>query len=216
MQNLAEIKFDAHGLVPVVVQEYDTKQVLMVAYMNQEALERTVTTGTTWFYSRSRQTLWNKGETSGNIQKVIDIRYDCDGDTILVLVKANGPACHTGHESCFYRNIEGNELSNPVFDADEVYGSTGPAILYEVMDVIKSRYQERPEGSYTTYLFDKGIDKILKKVGEETAEVIIASKNPGKEELIYEASDLMYHLMVLMVEKGISLGEIFAELKNRR
>lgn len=216
MRSIANIKFDERGLIPAIIQDADSKEVLMMAYMDQEALERTIFTGTTWFYSRSRQQLWNKGETSGNIQKVKEIRYDCDEDTLLVLVNANGPACHTGHETCFYRNVEGDELVKPVIDPNELYGSTGPAILYELMDVIKSRYQERPEGSYTTYLFNKGIDKILKKVGEETAEVIIASKNPGKDELIYEASDLMYHLMVLMVEKGVSLGEIFTELKKRR
>ncbi len=211
-----EIRFDEDGLIPVVVQEIDSKEVLMVAYMNQEALEKTVSSRVTWFFSRSRQQLWQKGETSGNIQQVMDIRYDCDGDAVLVLVKAMGPACHTGHNSCFYRNIEGQELDSPLFNPEEVYGSTGPGIMYELMKVIRSRYQKRPEGSYTTYLFNEGIDKILKKVGEETAEVIIAAKNPGNDELIYEASDLMYHLMVLLVEKNISLGQVFQELKSRR
>jgi phosphoribosyl-ATP pyrophosphohydrolase/phosphoribosyl-AMP cyclohydrolase len=211
-----KVKFDERGLIPAIIQEVSSKEVLMMAWMNREALERTMDTGTTWFYSRSREQLWNKGETSGNVQKVVEVRYDCDQDTLLVLVEALGPACHTGHDSCFYRNLAGEEISKPRFDAGEVYGSAGPAILYELQEVIRGRYRERPEGSYTTYLFNKGIDKILKKVGEETAEVIIAAKNQGKDELIYEASDLIYHLMVLLAEKQITLGEIFQELQDRR
>ncbi|MGE5396185.1 MAG: bifunctional phosphoribosyl-AMP cyclohydrolase/phosphoribosyl-ATP diphosphatase HisIE [Chitinophagales bacterium] len=211
-----EIKFNNDGLIPAVVQDYESKDILMMAYMNEEALGRTLDTGLAWFYSRSRQELWQKGETSGNTMKIIDIRIDCDNDTLLLLVAAAGPACHTGHKTCFYRTLEGEELKPRVFDPQEVYSGTGPAILYELMGVIKNRFKERPEGSYTTYLFNKGIDKILKKVGEETAEVIIAAKNPGNAELKYETADLLYHLMVLMVEKEVELGDIFLELKNRR
>ncbi|MGI6549730.1 MAG: bifunctional phosphoribosyl-AMP cyclohydrolase/phosphoribosyl-ATP diphosphatase HisIE [Syntrophomonadales bacterium] len=214
-EELDQIKFE-QGLVPAIVQDAISKEVLMMAYMNREALEKTVSTGETWFYSRSRSQLWHKGETSGNVQKVTEIRYDCDNDTLLVLVEAAGPACHTGHNSCFYRNLQGVEIEPRRFDPDEVYGSESGAILNELQEVIQGRYQERPEGSYTTYLFDKGIDKILKKVGEESAEVIIAAKNPDPGELIYEISDLIYHLMVLMVERDIKLSEVFKELRGRR
>ena len=214
---MKELKFDDRGLIPAIVQDAKSRQVLMMAYMNQEALNQTVATGRTWFYSRSRQSLWMKGETSGNIQTVQEIRYDCDQDTLLVLVEQTGGACHTGHYSCFYRTLDGEEQEPALFDADMVYqGKEGPAILLELMDVISQRQKERPEGSYTTYLFDKGTDKILKKVGEESAEVIIAAKNPDKSELIYEASDLIYHLLVLLVEKGIDITEIFTELRSRR
>lgn len=214
---MKDLKFDDRGLIPAIIQDAKSGQVLMMAYMNQEALEKTRATGRTWFYSRSRQSLWMKGETSGNIQTVQEICYDCDQDTLLVLVEQTGGACHTGHYSCFYRNLNGEEQEPTLFDADMVYqGKEGPAILLELMDVISQRQKERPEGSYTTYLFDKGIDKILKKVGEESAEVIIAAKNPDNSELIYEASDLIYHLLVLLVEKGIDITEIFTELRSRR
>jgi len=212
---LNQIKFE-QGLVPAIVQESGSKEVLMMAYMNHEALERTIATGETWFYSRSRSQLWHKGETSGNVQKVKEIRYDCDNDTLLILVEAAGPACHTGHNTCFYRNLQGEETGPRLFDPDEVYGAESAAILNELQEVIRGRYQDRPEGSYTTYLFNQGIDKILKKVGEESAEVIIAAKNQDKGELTYEISDLIYHLIVLMVEKGISLTDIFKELRGRR
>lgn len=211
---LDKIRFDPQGLVPAVVQDVKTREVLMVAYMNREALERTIKDGVTWFFSRSRQELWQKGATSGNVQKVAEIRYDCDFDTLLVLVEALGPACHTGHASCFFRSLAG-EIGKRQMDPDDVYGQEGPGILYELMRVIIERRKDRPQGSYTTYLFDSGLDKILKKVGEETAEVIIASKNEGKGELVYELADLMYHLMVLMAQKGVSLGDVFAELKGR-
>ncbi|MGE5403806.1 MAG: bifunctional phosphoribosyl-AMP cyclohydrolase/phosphoribosyl-ATP diphosphatase HisIE [Candidatus Saccharibacteria bacterium] len=211
-----ELKFDENGLIPAIVQDVDSKQVLMMAYMNQEALEKTISTGMTCFYSRSRQELWQKGETSGNTQSVVEIRHDCDSDTLLVFVKAAGPACHTGHETCFYRNIEGEELSEPKFDPDAVYGLEGPAILYELIKILQDRREHRPQGSYSAYLFNEGIDKILKKVGEETAEVIIAAKNTDPGELVYEASDLVYHLLVLLVEKGIDLGQVFSELRRRR
>lgn len=211
------IKFDDKGLVPAIIQDYQSGQVLMMAYMNTESLEKTMSTGKTWFYSRSRQSLWMKGESSGHVQTVKEIFYDCDEDTLLIKVEQTGAACHTGHYSCFYRNAAGEEVAPAVFDPDKVYSSqAGSGILYELYDVIADRQKKMPEGSYTTYLFDKGLDKILKKVGEENAEVIIAAKNRSKSELVYEASDLLYHLMVLLVEQGVSLEDIFTELKSRR
>jgi phosphoribosyl-ATP pyrophosphohydrolase/phosphoribosyl-AMP cyclohydrolase len=215
---IENIKFNEQGLVPAIIQDVQSGQVLMMAYMNQESLQKTMATGHTCFYSRSRQELWMKGETSGHVQKVKQILYDCDADTLLIKVEQTGAACHTGHYSCFYRDAEGNEIEPAVFNPDQVYKADvkGPGILYELYDVIKSRQQEMPEGHYTTYLFDKGIDKILKKVGEESAEVIIASKNRVKEEVVYEVSDLFYHLLVLLVEQGVELGDIFTELKSRR
>ncbi|NLV16374.1 MAG: bifunctional phosphoribosyl-AMP cyclohydrolase/phosphoribosyl-ATP diphosphatase HisIE [Syntrophomonadaceae bacterium] len=217
MTNMSDqLKYDNNGLIPAIVQDKNSKEVLMMAYMNREALERTITTGETWFFSRSRNQLWHKGEESGNIQSIVEIRYDCDHDALLLLVEASGPSCHTGHQSCFYRNLEGDELSTRLFDPQEVYGEGSPAIMAELQEVIRGRYIQRPEGSYTTYLFNKGIDKILKKVGEESAEVIIAAKNPDKGELVYEISDLIYHLLVLMVEKDVSLAQVFKELRSRR
>lgn len=215
---IEDIKFDERGLVPAIIQDELSGQVLMMAYMNKESLQKTMETGRTCFYSRSRQELWMKGETSGHVQKVKQILYDCDGDTLLIMVEQTGAACHTGHYSCFYRDSEGNETEPTVFNPAAVYNSDteGPGILYELYDVIKGRQQEMPEGHYTTYLFDKGIDKILKKVGEETSEVIIASKNRVKGEVVYEVSDLFYHLLVLLVEQGVELSDIFTELKSRR
>lgn len=215
---LEEIRFDDQGLVPAIIQDAISGRVLMLAYMNRESLEKTLESGCTWFYSRSRQQLWMKGETSGHVQKVKDIYYDCDEDSLLIQVEQGGVACHTGHYSCFYRDRDGVEKEPPLFDMEKIYqaGPNGPAILYELFDVITERKDTMPAGSYTSYLFEKGIDKILKKVGEETAEVIIAAKNPDIGELVYEASDLLYHLMVLLVEKGVSLSEIFAELRSRR
>jgi phosphoribosyl-ATP pyrophosphohydrolase/phosphoribosyl-AMP cyclohydrolase len=214
---MKQLKFNEQGLIPAIVQDVNSGQVLMMAYMNQEALDKTVASGQTWFYSRSRQCLWKKGETSGHIQTVQEIRYDCDQDTLLVLVEQTGAACHTGHYSCFYRTLDGQEKEPALFDAAQVYqGKEGPAILLELMEVIRQRQKDRPEGSYTTYLFNEGIDKILKKVGEESAEVIIAAKNPDNSELIYEVGDMIYHLLVLLVEKGVDITEIFAELRSRR
>lgn len=211
------IKFDERGLVPAIIQDVNSGQVLMMAYMNEESLDKTIASGQTWFYSRSRQALWMKGESSGHVQKVQEILYDCDEDTLLIKVEQTGAACHTGHYSCFYRNSNGQEVEPTVFDAEKVYGTaSNRGILLELYEVIRGRKQNMPEGSYTTYLFDKGIDKILKKVGEENAEVIIAAKNNSKSELIYESSDLLYHLMVLLVEQGIELDEIFNELASRR
>ncbi len=197
-----KLKFNKDGLIPVVVQDVYTNEVLMLAYMNQEAFDQTIETKEMVYYSRSRQTLWKKGETSGNVQFLKSLSYDCDEDTLLAKVEQKGVACHTGKKSCFYRDIVSDEtVSNET-------------ILPELFKVIKQK-QETPDGGYTNYLFDKGVDKILKKVGEEASEVIIASKN-NNEETIYEISDLFYHLLVLMVNNGIELSEIFKELSSRR
>jgi len=209
---LDTIKFDDQGLVPAIVQDAISKEVLMMAYMNRESLARTVETGATWFWSRSRQELWNKGATSGHTQKVKALRYDCDADTLLVLVEQAGPACHTGSYTCFTNSI-------PVADApaagSEVVQGDRFAMLSALEAVIASRDAERPEGAYTTYLFEKGVDKILKKVGEETAEVIIAAKNNDNDELRYEASDLIFHLMVLLRNNRLPLDDVMKELERR-
>ncbi|MCX7749411.1 MAG: bifunctional phosphoribosyl-AMP cyclohydrolase/phosphoribosyl-ATP diphosphatase HisIE [Clostridia bacterium] len=215
---IKDLKFDENGLIPVIVQDYKTNQVLMMAYMNQEAFHKSMETGRMHYYSRSRKKLWLKGETSGHFQNIKSISTDCDSDALLAKVEQIEAACHTGHYSCFYRDIEKEglkETSKPVFDAEKVYQDDSK-ILKEVYDVIVDRTIHPKEGSYTNYLFEKGLDKILKKVGEETAEVIIAAKNKSKEEIQYEISDLMYHLMVLMVERGVSLDDIYNELKKRR
>lgn len=211
------IKFDENGLVPAIAQDSESKEVLMMAYMNKESIQKTQETGFVHYYSRSRKKLWKKGEESGHFQEVVSFCVDCDGDTVLVKVKQKEAACHTGHYSCFYRDIEnGNVLENSKtkFDPNEVYNKS--KILQEVYDVIVDRTINPKEGSYTNYLFEKGLDKILKKVGEETAEVIIASKNKDKGEIQYEVSDLMYHLMVLLVERGVKLDDIYSELAKRR
>lgn len=215
---IENIRFDEKGLVPAIIQDFSNGQVLMLAYMNEESLQKTISSGKTWFYSRSRQRLWMKGEDSGHIQSVKEIRYDCDEDSLLIMVEQTGVACHTGHKSCFYRNINDVEIETAQLDPNQVYaaGRVGSGILYELNDVILDRRQKMPEGSYTTYLFEKGLDKILKKVGEESAEVIIAAKNRVKSEVIYEASDLIYHLLVLLVEQDVDIAEIFTELKSRR
>lgn len=211
------LKFDSQGLIPAVVQESRSGRVLMMAYMNRESLEKTISSGRTWFYSRSRQSLWQKGETSGNYQEVDNIHFDCDGDCLLIQARQNGAACHTGHLSCFYRDMEGRESDDVLFDPEAVYaGQAGAGILHTLADIIARRRVEMPEGSYTAYLFEKGLDKILKKVGEESAEVIIAAKNRDKKEVIYEISDLIYHLLVLMNEQGVTLSDVFDELDTRR
>lgn len=207
--DLSVIQFDESGLVPAIVQDATSKDVLMLAYMNIESLQVTIKTKQTWFWSRSRKELWNKGATSGNVQHVTDIRYDCDADTLLVFVNPQGPACHNGTYTCFNTSIisEQNDMVNTQ--------SERFAILSNLETVIASRDLERPVNSYTTYLFEKGIDKILKKIGEEASEVIIAAKNSDKDELRYEASDLIFHLLVLLREQKLSLDDLLAELERR-
>ncbi len=208
--DFTKIKFDEKGLVPAVVQDATTGKVLMLAYMNAVSLQRTVETGYTWFWSRSRQELWNKGSTSGNVQKVVDIKYDCDGDSLLLQVKQTGSACHTGEYSCFH-NILWRENNLPA-----VNGQITSAILNELYDVIQQKRIHGGEKSYTKYLFTSGQDKILKKVGEEAAETIIASKNNNNGEVVYEMSDLWYHCLVLLAYHNISPSELLAELGSRR
>ena len=193
------VKFDERGLVPAIVQDARTREVLTLAYMNRESLALTLETKQTWFWARSRQRLWHKGESSGNTQDVVAISSDCDNDAIVVLVNPAGPACHKGTRSCF--GLENTDVSN---------------VLDELYALIQNRERERPEGSYTTYLFDKGLDKILKKVGEESAETIIAAKNDEQKPFVSEVSDLIYHLLVLLVAKGVSLDEVREELAQRR
>lgn len=203
-----DLKKDQTGLVPVVVQDEETKQVLMVAYMNEQAYDKTLETKLAHYFSRSRNELWLKGETSGCYQHVKNIMIDCDDDTLLLQVKQDGAACHTGHFSCFYRSLD--QAVEPTLSR------AGSKVLEEVYAVVTDRKQHPKEGSYTNYLFDKGIDKILKKVGEETAEVIIGAKNQGTDEITYEISDLLYHLTVLLVEKGGTWQQIFDELEKRK
>lgn len=200
--DLGGVRFDTDGLIPAVVQDAVSKEVLTLAYMNETSLKKTLETGETWFWSRSRQELWHKGATSGHIQKVVEIRPDCDRDALLVFVLPQGPACHTGDYSCF--KGEGKESSGDRF-----------AILNTLERVIAERDAERPAKSYTTYLLDEGVDKILKKVGEEAGEVIIAAKNRSHEELAWEASDLLFHLMVLLREQNLPLDRVLTELKSR-
>lgn len=197
------LKFNENNLIPVVVQDLNTKEVLMLAYMNKEAMQITLTEKKATYYSRSRKELWTKGETSGNIQQVVGFYYDCDKDTILLLVKQKGVACHTGNYSCFF---------NEILSDKEVLNYE---LVQRLYNLIKERKNNPKESSYTNYLFDKGLDKILKKVGEESAEVIIGAKNENKEEVVYEISDLVYHLLVLMVYLNISIEEIKEELKGR-
>ena len=198
-----EIKFDQRGLIPAIVQHAQTREVLTLAYMNRESLSKTIETGETWFWSRSRNELWHKGETSGNTQRVVNLALDCDQDAIVVFVDPAGPACHTGAASCF--DMMAIESSNAL----------GP-LIEQLYQLIESRQRERPAGSYTTYLFDAGLDKILKKLGEESAETIIAAKNDDNEALVSEVSDLIYHLLVLLVARRVTLEAIAAELKRRR
>ncbi|MEK4139487.1 bifunctional phosphoribosyl-AMP cyclohydrolase/phosphoribosyl-ATP diphosphatase HisIE [Paenibacillus sp. FSL R7-0163] len=213
---LAGIRWNEAGLVPTVVQDASSLEVLMVAYMNSESLQLSLESGQTWFWSRSRSELWHKGGTSGNTQAITSISYDCDSDTLLVKVVPEGPACHTGAASCFFREIP---LNNPITDASKPVSSLTDgerfAVLGELERVIAEREVERPEGAYTTYLFDKGVDKILKKVGEEASETIIAAKNKDNAELRLEVSDLIYHLLVLLQERKLPLDEIMEELSTR-
>ena len=202
MLAIDQLKFDEKGLIPAVVVDAITKKVLTVAYMNRESLALSMEKGLTCFFSRSRQELWLKGETSGNYQHIVSITADCDGDALVVAVEKDGPACHTGTDSCFTR---------PVWQSEQLHEFS----LEGLYELLEGRKLERPEGSYTTYLFDKGIDKILKKVGEECTEVIIAGKADDKKETVYELADLAYHAMVLMVEMGITVEDVHRELASR-
>ena len=208
------IRWNEQGLVPAVIQDADSRVVLMLAYMNQESLKKSLTTGETWFWSRSRSELWHKGATSGNVQTIVSVKYDCDGDTLLFLVKPKGPACHTGETTCFYREIRGVHTEEAENESS-VYTSKRFDVLAELESVIAEREKDRPEGAYTTYLFNKGVDKILKKVGEEASETIIAAKNKDNEELKLEVSDLIYHLLVLLQERKLPLDEVLKELSLR-
>jgi len=203
---IESITFDQNGLVPAIVQDAASKEVLTLAYMNEESLKKTIETKETWFYSRSRQELWHKGATSGNTQTVVEMRYDCDQDAILVLVQPEGPACHTGAYTCFSETIDKQEVQAP----QDRY-----QILNTLETLIAKRESELPEGSYTTYLFTEGVDKILKKVGEEAGEVIIAAKNRDHGELKWEVADLLFHLMVLLREQKLPLDEVLNVLEER-
>ena len=200
--NIDELKFDEKGLIPAIVTDVETGEVLTLAYMNRESLRISMEEGRTCFWSRSRQELWRKGETSGNVQHIVSITADCDGDALTVRVRKDGPACHTGAESCFH---------NPIWRGEE----PEPFSLQGLYDLLLDRKAKLPEGSYTTYLFQKGLDKILKKVGEESTEVIIAGKAEDKRETIYEIADLSYHVLVLMAELGITVDEVRSELASR-
>ena len=202
MLNIDELKFDEKGLIPAIVVDAESKQVLTLAYMNRESLEISMNEGRTCFWSRSRHELWRKGETSGNVQHIVDVTADCDRDALVIRVNKTGPACHLGTDSCF---------NSPVFSS----GAAEPFSVNGLYALLEGRRETLPEGSYTTYLFQKGLDKILKKVGEECTEVIIAGKAGDKRETVYEIGDLMYHVMVLMVELGIPVEEVLAELASR-
>ena len=202
MLDLNTLKFDENGLIPAIVVDAETNRVLTLAYMSRESLEISIREKRTCFWSRSRQTLWRKGETSGNVQHIVSITADCDRDALTVLVEKDGPACHLGTDSCF---------ETPVWENEDLHAFS----LEGLMEMLVGRKQERKEGSYTSYLFEKGIDKILKKVGEESTEVIIAGKSGDRRETIYEIADLTYHVLVLMIEMGISLEDIRSELASR-
>lgn len=197
-----QVKYDERGLICAIAQDCETGEVLMQAYMNEEALRLTQETGYCHYYSRSRKTLWKKGETSGHVQKVVSMTFDCDRDCLLLQIEQTGAACHTGRRSCFFQTEQAGERAGVVF-------------LGELARVIKDRKTNPVDGSYTSYLFEKGVDKIAKKTGEEAVETVIASKNASKEEFVGECADLVYHLLVLMEEKGVSLADVCTELKNR-
>lgn len=221
------IRWNQDGLVPAIAQDIDSGEVLMLAYMNEEAFKRTITEGKACYFSRSRNSLWLKGESSGNFQEVVDIRFDCDKDTVLLKIKQTGMACHENYFSCFHYKMEpARECANTTGAGAEYWTSIGEANIRPALslgrtlellaEIIRSRNIERPEGAYTTYLFTKGLDKILKKVGEECAEVIIAAKNDSLEEIRYESADLLYHLLVLLEDRKVSLKELAEELDSRR
>lgn len=205
-----ELKFDEKGLIPAVVQDAGTREVLMVAYMNEESYRKSVQTGRATFWSRSRNELWEKGATSGNYLYIREIRVDCDQDCLLIFAEPAGPACHTGNKTCFYRKAEGDMLTEIQEQPDS------SDILARLTAVAQDRKQNPQAGSYTNYLFDKGPDKILKKVGEEACEVVIAGKNQAKDEISYETADLLYHLTVMLVDNGMTWDDVFTELEKRR
>jgi len=203
--NLDNLKFNQDGLIPVITQNYYTGKILMQAYANKEAIKETLKSGYATYFSRSRNALWRKGETSGNYQKIMDIKVDCDEDSIIYLVVEEGPACHTGEESCFYRNLNLEKDSKPVpFE-----------ILHKLYEKIQKRKETMPEGSYVASLFKKGTDKIIQKVGEEAVETVIALKNKNKDEIVYETSDLLFHLLIALVDAGVKLSDIEEELLKR-
>jgi phosphoribosyl-ATP pyrophosphohydrolase/phosphoribosyl-AMP cyclohydrolase len=242
MNILDKVKFNKDGLVPAVTQDIRTDEVLMLAYMNEEALKKTIETGMAHYYSRSRQKLWLKGETSGHFQKIRSISVDCDGDTLLLKVEQTGAACHTGHHSCFFTRLDAKELKEGIgaedtgstgsienlsetdeakinsgdIKANNANKDAGAEVLQQVFDVITDRKLHPREGSYTNYLFEKGLDKILKKVGEEATEVVIASKSDSPENIKAEVADLLYHIMVLLVDKGLTLQDVYNELEQRK
>jgi phosphoribosyl-ATP pyrophosphohydrolase/phosphoribosyl-AMP cyclohydrolase len=205
-----DLVFDERGLIPAIVQDARNHEVLTLAYMNHESLRRTIATGETWFWSRSRKELWHKGETSGHTQRVVDLRIDCDRDAIVITVEPHGPACHTGQDSCFHNRLE--DESSAIADVRAGFDET----LDDLYALLASRYHERPSGSYTTQLFDEGIEKILAKVDEESQETIVAGRSETNQRLIEETSDLLYHMLVLLVQRGVTLPEIRAELRRRR
>ncbi|CAM3887258.1 bifunctional phosphoribosyl-AMP cyclohydrolase/phosphoribosyl-ATP diphosphatase HisIE [Alkalicoccus chagannorensis] len=205
--NPADLTYDENGLIPAVVQDASTKEVLTLAYMNEESLQMTLEKEETVFYSRSRSELWHKGATSGNTQQVEEIRYDCDQDALVVLVTPAGPACHTGARSCFYETLWQRNDDTPEKDRY--------AILGELEAMLQQREQDMPEGSYTTYLFEEGVDKILKKVGEEASEIIIAAKNRDKQELTWESADFLYHWLVLLQEQKLPIDDVLQRLEDR-
>ena len=202
--SISELTFDAQGLIPAIVQDWLTGEVLMMAFMNEESLGRTIESGRTWFWSRSRRKLWNKGETSGHFQFVKSLRYDCDLDCLLVLAQQHGPACHTNEHTCFHRSLDGEPLKLAVFET-----------LSRLNDLIGERKRLMPPGSYTTSLFEKGADTILKKVGEESSELIVAAKGGDRDEVTYEAADLLYHVCVLLNKAEVPLTDVYEELLKR-
>ncbi|MDR0764253.1 MAG: bifunctional phosphoribosyl-AMP cyclohydrolase/phosphoribosyl-ATP diphosphatase HisIE [Synergistaceae bacterium] len=206
-----DIAFGPDGLIPAIAQDAGTREVLMLAWMSHESLQKTLDTGMVHYYSRSRTCLWLKGETSGHFQRVVEIRRDCDSDALLLLVEQTGAACHTGNRSCFYRDMAGENIP-----ASVARPARHEDILSELQSVIEDRRAHPKEGSYTNYLFEKGIDKMLKKVGEESAEIIIAAKNPSQSDLIGEIADMMFHVSVLLAERGLKWRDVCAELERRR
>jgi phosphoribosyl-ATP pyrophosphohydrolase/phosphoribosyl-AMP cyclohydrolase len=212
------LKFDQQGLIPAILQDAETREVLMVAYMNAEAVRRTVESGDAWFWSRSRQELWHKGATSGNYQRVSRMQVDCDGDAILLDVHPDGPACHTGATSCFFQSIEESlaDGSGEAAAASEIPASSGTGVVEELASVIAQRHRDMPEGSYVAGLLAAGIDRIAKKVGEEAAETIIAAKNAAHDEIVWEVADLWFHSLVLLEASGVPVQDVWAELERRR